>query len=134
MVFKEGEKMSYHIYENDIMDEILANDVRNQLQSNLGFSGYEETGKLDVGCKIEKDKTWKQFEGKKFYYRDDKVVIGNETFNVISLRSYDTIVGFRWMGRIYIIGNYTKTTAKQITSFIRSVSNPEVIYYNKRSI
>lgn len=120
-----------HIYVNGIMDYILANDVRNQLQSNLGFADYEQTGKLEVGCSIE-HKGWEQFKNNKFYYRDEEVIIGNDTFNVVSLRSYNTIVGFRWMGRVYIIGKYSTTTTNQINSFIKSVSNPETIYYNRR--
>lgn len=123
-----------HIYKNGvypIMDDILANDVRNQLQSNLGFDDYEQTGKFDVGVKID-HKGWKQFKGKKFYYRAEEVIIGNDTFGVVSLRSYNTIVGFVWMGRVYIIGKYSTTTTNQINSFIKSISNPETIYYNRR--
>ena len=123
---------TFHIYENGVMDNILANDVRNQLQSNLGFADYKETGKFDVGVKIEKGKGWKQFENRKFYYRDEEVIIGNDTFNLISLRSYDTIIGFRWMGKVYIIGKYSITTTNQITAFIKSIGNPETIYYNRR--
>lgn len=122
---------TFHIYENGTMDEILANDVRNQLQCNVEYAEWNETGKLDVGCVIE-HKGWKQFKNCKFYYRDEKVVIGNDTFNVISLRSYNTIVGFRWMGKVYIIGKYSNTTKKQIEAFIKSVSNPETIYYIRR--
>lgn len=122
---------TFHIYENGTMDEILANDVRNQLQCNIEYAEWSSTGKLDGGCKIE-HKGWKQFENRKFYYRDEKVVIGNDTFNVISLRSYNTIVGFRWMGKVYIIGKYSITTKKQIEAFIKSVSNPETIYYIRR--
>ena len=122
---------TFHIYENGIMDNILANDIRNQLQSNLGFADYEQTGKFDVGVKINYS-GWKKFNKMNFFYRDEKVFIGNDTFNVISLRSYDTIVGFRWMGKVYIIGKYTTTTNNQINAFIKSVGNPETIYYNRR--
>lgn len=122
---------TFHIYENGIMDNTLANDVRNQLQCNIEYADWDETGKLEVGCVIE-HKGWKQFDNRKFYYRDEKVIIGNDTFNVVSLRSYNTIVGFRWMGRIYIIGKYSTTTTNQIKAFIKSVSNPETIYYVRR--
>ena len=122
---------TFHIYENGIMDNTLANDVRNQLQCNIEYADWDETGKLEVGCVIE-HKGWKQFENRKFYYRDEKVVIGNDTFNVVSLRSYNTIVGFRWMGKVYIIGKYSTTTTNQIKAFIKSVSNTETIYYNRR--
>ena len=122
---------TFHIYENGIMDNTLANDVRNQLQCNIDYADWDETGKLEVGCVIE-HKGWKQFDNRKFYYRDEKVVIGNDTFNVVSLRSYNTIVGFRWMGKVYIIGKYSTTTTNQIKAFIKSVSNPETIYYNRR--
>lgn len=122
---------TFHIYEDGVMDNTLANDVRNQLQCIIGYAGWDETGKLEIGCKIE-HKGWKQFENRKFYYRDEKVVIGNDTFNVVSLRSYNTIVGFRWMGKVYIIGKYSTTTTNQIKAFIESVSNPETIYYNRR--
>lgn len=122
---------TFHIYENGIMDNTLANDVRNQLQCNIEYADWDETGKLEVGCVIE-HKGWKQFDNRKFYYRDEKVIIGNDTFNVVSLRSYNTIVGFRWMGRVYIIGKYSITTTNQIKAFIKSVSNPETIYYNRR--
>ena len=82
-----------HIYENGIMDNILANDIRNQLQSNLGFADYEQTGKFVAGCVIE-HKGWEQFKNCKFYSRYEKVIIGNDIFNVVSLRSYATIVCF----------------------------------------
>lgn len=122
---------TFHIFENGIMDNTLANDVRNQLQCNVEYAEWDETGKLEIGCKIEHE-GWKQFDNRKFYYRDEKVVIGNDTFNVVSLRSYNTIVGFRWMGKVYIIGKYSTTTTNQIKAFIKSVSNPETIYYNRR--
>ena len=122
---------TFHIYENGIMDNILANDVRNQLQSNLGFADYSETGKFDVGVNIEKG-DWEQLNNMKFYYRDEKVIIGNDTFNLVSLRSYNTIVGFRWMGKVYIIGKYSTSTTNQINSFIKGIGNPETIYYTRR--
>lgn len=122
---------TFHIYENGIMDEILANDVRNQLQSNLGFADYEATGKFDVGVKIN-HKGWKQFNNMKFYHRHETVVIGNDTFNVVSLRSYNTIVGFIWLGVIYIIGKYSTTTKNQIGSLIKNANHKDVVRYNRR--
>lgn len=124
---------THHINKYGTMDEILANDVRNQLQCNIEYEDWDKTGRLDVGCVIEHE-GWKQFKNCKFYYQDEKVVIGNDTFNVISLRSYNTIVGFRWMGKVYILGKYSITTRKQIVSFIESISNPETIYYNRREV
>lgn len=123
---------TFHIYEDGAMDNTLANDVRNQLQCNIEYADWDETGKLEVGCVIE-HKGWKQFDNRKFYYRDEKVIIGNDTFNVVSLRSYNTIVGFRWMGKVYIIGKYSTTTTNQINSFIKSISNPETIYYRREA-
>lgn len=127
---------SMHIYcgkaTRMTMDNVLANDVRNQLQSNLGKNDYEITGKFDAGVYIEKGEDWNQFKNRKFYYRDEKVIIGDGLFSVVSLRSYDTIIGFRWMGKIYIIGKYSSTTNRQINEFAKSVGNPEIIYYNRR--
>lgn len=122
---------TFHIYENGIMDDTLANDVRNQLQCNIEYADWDETGKLEVGCVIE-HKGWKQFDNRKFYYRDEKVVIGNDTFNVVSLRSYDTIVGFVWMGIIYLVGKYSVTTTKQVNDFIKNADKKDVVRYNRR--
>lgn len=122
---------TFHIYEDGTMDDILANDVRNSLQCNVEYVDWDETGKLEVGCVIE-HKGWKQLDNRKFYYRDEEVVIGNDTFNVVALRSYNTIVGFRWLGKIYIVGKYSTTTSNQIRAFQKKLSNPETIYYIRR--
>lgn len=126
---------SMHIYcgktTRMTMDNILANDVRNQLQSNLGKDDFKETGKFEVGVKIDHH-GFKKFKNMNFFYRDERVIVGNDLFSVVSLRSYDTIIGFRWMGKIYIIGKYSTTTNRQINEFAKSVGNPEIIYYNRR--
>lgn len=98
-----------HIIENDknygtYMDNILANDVRNQIQTQIN--------KL----------SWIRCNQANCYYASTDVTIGNdEITEVIAFRSYETIVAFYWCGNIYEIGKYSRTTSSQIGRYFRNL-------------
>lgn len=91
-------------YGTEIMDELLANDVRNQLQSDIN------------------EIIWFQCKSANCYSTVTPVVvvIGNDEFSVIAFRSYDTVVAFFYNGIIYEIGKYSQTTSSQIGRYFRN--------------
>jgi len=105
-------------YGTEIMDELLANDVRNQLQSDI--------------YRLE----WKRCNSANCYSSPASVIIGNDIFSVIAFRSYDTVVAFFYNGIIYEIGKYSRTTSSQIGRYfrnqvLRGFDVNAKIYYNK---
>lgn len=100
------------------METRLVNDIRNYLQTQVEHPSWDETEKLDVGCEIE-HKGWKQHKAMKFYYKPFTVLIGNDTYQVTALRSYNTIVGFLYKGIVYEVGKYSSSTSRQIRDFAK---------------
>lgn len=89
-------------YGTEIMDEFLANDVRNQLQSDIN--------------RLE----WKRCNSAQCYSSPATAIIGNDEFSVIAFRSYETVVAFFYNGIIYEIGKYSQTTSSQIGRYFRN--------------
>lgn len=112
------------------MNERLANDIRNNLQARLGTNDFSVTGKLCVGCEIEA-KGWKRLKSMKAWYQKNSAYIGNDVFYVTAFRSYDTIVGFVYNRKLYVVGNYSSSTSRQITTFAAQEDVDEVVYYNR---
>ena len=82
-----------------MMNKILANDIRNQLQAKRNHT------------------VWKQFNHCNAYtaYEKITVTIGDTDYTVTPIRSYETIVAFEYDGTVYEIGKYSRTTSKQVT-------------------
>lgn len=107
-------------YGTEIMDELLANDVRNQLQSDIN--------------RLE----WKRCNSAQCYSTFTTVTIGNDEFSMYAFRSYDTVVAFFYNGIIYEIGKYSQTTSSQIGRYFRNqvlkgYDIIDKIFYNKLS-
>lgn len=91
-------------YRTEIMDELLANDVRNQLQSDINEIIWFRCN--SANCYSTKTPV--------------VVVIGNDEIPVIAFRSYETVVAFFYDGIIYEIGKYLQTTSSQIGRYFRN--------------
>lgn len=101
-----------------MLDFIVANDIRNQLQSERHH--------------IE----WFRFNHCNAYTTMGALVsvtIGNDEYFVLPIMSYETVVGFVYDNIVYEIGKYSQTTSKQFTQICNTYfSNCDRIFYEKR--
>ena len=94
------------------MNQILANDIINQLQTHINSPAWDETGKLEVGVKTE-GLGWDKIKNNVFY-RTEVVTIGNADYIVMALRSYNTVIGFIWNDVLYSVGKYSQSTTRHL--------------------
>ena len=105
--------MSNFHYVNGKCDELLANDIRNQLQTEIVIRAEKNSKGVYGDLKDWKHGKWSS----KCWYKPSIVTIGNDDYKVLALRSYDTIVGFICRDYMYEIGHYSLTTTRQFTKY-----------------
>ena len=106
----------------------IVNDIINDLQNNMHHI------------------MWHQFRKCNAYTANRcQVVIGNTTFSLFPVRSYDTIVGFeiewtfengnltREYNGFYEVGKYSVTTSRQMTQINRFVFDYSTRYFYERN-
>lgn len=97
-----------------MMNEILVNDIRNQLQAN----------RLNI--------KWNKFNSCNAYIGElTEVIIGNDSYMVYPVMSYTTVVGFCCKDGFYEIGKYSRTTSKQVTQIFNSYYSHMERFYTK---
>lgn len=102
-------------FQNGKCDQLLATDIVNQLQTNIHY--HDKEVKPHVYGDLE---GWERNWYAKCWARCFTVTIANDSFIVMALRSYDTIVGFIFNDIIYEVGKYSSTTSKQFRRYFMS--------------
>ncbi|MBO7695415.1 MAG: hypothetical protein J6T10_22550 [Methanobrevibacter sp.] len=108
------------------METRLANDIVNQLQTEIHYLENEKNGVYGD------TKLWERSWSAKCWFKFSKVIIGNDEYFVTALRSYDTVVGFILDDTLYEVGKYSRTTSKQITRyFMKLKKDLKRVYFDK---